>query len=165
MCPKDRVERYGPFYPLCMEHSLIAWVKVQEDHERSVKLASRPPVQAVSLSEEGWVYYLRIGDHIKIGYAKDIVRRMVAYPPNTEFLAAVPGTRRDERNLHTRLKEHRAMGREWYVLRADVLAEVEKAQRSPERLPWDPFSRHTPAVEVPSGVKLRRRSGPQGWRV
>src|SRR5690554_2780796 len=40
----------------------------------------------------GWVYYIRVGDTIKIGFSQDVSQRMRTYPPNAELLAAHPGT-------------------------------------------------------------------------
>ena len=159
LCRNDRTQRYGSTFPFCQGHAIEVWATVQDDHELSTELAERrAKAKPVDLNAAGWVYYLRIGDHIKIGHASDLTRRMAAYPPNTEFLAAVPGTRRDERNLHLRLAEHKAMGREWYMLRADVLAAVETAQRHPERIRGNPFDRAEPTNVNPSGVRLRSRT-------
>lgn len=65
-------------------------------------------------SEPGWVYYARIGELIKIGFTLDLPRRIASYPPNTVLLAAHPGTRELEGQMHKRFAELRARGREWF---------------------------------------------------
>lgn len=63
----------------------------------------------------GWVYYIRVGDTIKIGYAKDVSKRMRAYPPNAELLAAHPGTLRLEKQVQHKFAEYLDRGREWFT--------------------------------------------------
>lgn len=76
---------------------------------------------------DGVVYYVKVGGtHIKIGWASDLTKRMRQYPPNTELLAAHPGTRADEQRLHKRFAVHRSHGREWYPLVPVVLDHVQR---------------------------------------
>lgn len=75
-------------------------------------------------SVTGWIYYVRIGDWIKIGYAADLKQRLRAYPPDAELLASHPGTLADEAALHKRFKPHLAAGREWYPCAPEILEHV-----------------------------------------
>lgn len=73
--------------------------------ERDARLAKAKTVARVNRSETaelGYVYYIRINQHIKIGYAKDVTKRMRLYPPGSELLAVEPGTMRDEKDRHAR---------------------------------------------------------------
>lgn len=74
--------------------------------------------------EPGWVYYIRMGDTIKIGYATDVAKRMRAYPPNAELLAAHPGTELLEKQMHQKFKPHLVRGREWFAPADEVMAHV-----------------------------------------
>lgn len=65
-------------------------------------------------STPGWVYYARIGGLIKIGFTESLAQRIASYPPNTELLAAHPGTPTLEREMHLRFSELRSRGREWF---------------------------------------------------
>lgn len=65
--------------------------------------------------QPGFVYYIRMNDLIKIGYAADITKRMRAYPPNAELLAAHPGTLELEREMHQNFRSHLRRGREWFA--------------------------------------------------
>jgi hypothetical protein len=75
-------------------------------------------------NDPGWVYYIRMGDVIKIGYAIDVTKRMRAYPPSAELLAAHPGTKAVERDMHKRFSEDLARGREWFRESDDLIAHI-----------------------------------------
>lgn len=63
----------------------------------------------------GWIYYLLVGEHIKIGYTKDVKRRLKSYPPGSRLLALHPGTKQLEHDTHTIFVGSRAAGREWFL--------------------------------------------------
>lgn len=65
-------------------------------------------------SQPGFVYYLRIGEYIKIGYAADVTARMRDYPPNAELLAVHPGTPDMEKAMHRQFNAFLQQGREWF---------------------------------------------------
>lgn len=68
----------------------------------------------------GWVYYLKMDDLIKIGYAASVRHRMRAYPPNAELLAVEPGTPKLEKARHSLFHVHLARGREWFHLNPEL---------------------------------------------
>lgn len=72
----------------------------------------------------GWVYYIRMGDVIKIGYAADVAKRMRNYPPSAELLAAHPGTPAVEREMHKRFAADLAQGREWFRESDELVAHI-----------------------------------------
>ncbi len=118
----------------CRTCAMELWHMVQNattDGERAAKLndeyAEHLRFQAVvdqrmdefnatkaAMNQPGHVYYLRVGDLIKIGFSADLARRIKEYPPNTVVLAAHPGTPRTERQMHERFSAHLARGREWF---------------------------------------------------
>lgn len=75
-------------------------------------------------NDPGWVYYIRMGDVIKIGYATDVTKRMRAYPPSAELLAAHPGTPQVERDMHKRFSADLARGREWFQESPELTAHI-----------------------------------------
>jgi hypothetical protein len=80
--------------------------------------------EPASQNEAGWVYYIRMGDLVKIGYALDVAKRMRAYPPTAELLAAHPGTQLVEREMHKRFKADLARGREWFRESPELVAHI-----------------------------------------
>lgn len=85
--------------------------------ERAARLAKWEVTKRVNRTapaEVGYVYYIRINEHIKIGYAKDVTKRMRHYPPGSELLAVEPGTMRDEKDRHAQFKPYLVRGNEWF---------------------------------------------------
>lgn len=76
-------------------------------------------------NQPGFVYYIRMDELIKIGYARDISKRMRAYPPNAQLLAAHPGTEQLEREIHHEFKAFLSRGREWFEPHARLMARIE----------------------------------------
>lgn len=62
--------------------------------------------------EPGYVYYIRFGGMVKIGFSKDPARRLKALP-HEEVLDIRPGSRNDERLAHHLCGEWRVVG-EWF---------------------------------------------------
>ena len=63
----------------------------------------------------GWIYYIHVGDVIKIGFSTDVKRRLRSYPPGTPLLAMHPGTKQLETELHRQFASSRAAAREWFL--------------------------------------------------
>jgi hypothetical protein len=98
----------------------------------------------------GWVYYLRIGDRIKIGVSQDVYRRMRQYPPNAELLAVEPGDYDTELSRHRQFIGSRADGREWFHPTADLLehiAAITAQHGEPSRFAYT-FTKNTNPVTV-----------------
>lgn len=64
------------------------------------------------LDDPGSVYFVRLGDRIKIGFTTDLDSRMKVVP-HEEILAVMPGTMRDERRCHAAFQHLRTVG-EWF---------------------------------------------------
>lgn len=77
-------------------------------------------------NQPGYVYYIRMGDLIKIGYAKDVAQRMRAYPPSAQLLAVHPGTVEVEKQIQRQFSDHLARGREWFRDHEDISAHIAK---------------------------------------
>lgn len=77
--------------------------------------------------QPGWVYYLRVGDRIKIGYSTAPARRLKAYPPDSELLAIHPGTPDLERQLHKQFDHNLVSGREWFTEALDLREHIATA--------------------------------------
>ncbi|MEY9198735.1 hypothetical protein ABIA16_003851 [Sinorhizobium fredii] len=67
--------------------------------------------------QAGFVYFIKSGNYIKIGKAKDVRSRMsgiqTGAPERLECLGIIAGGLRKERELHKLFAEHRANG-EWF---------------------------------------------------
>jgi hypothetical protein len=110
---------------VCRDHALSIWSAVQ--HANNVVPRVTPLTHHGHLIE-GWIYYIRLDDKIKIGWTANLEKRLRSYPPHAEVVAEHPGTRADERDLHRSFKPSRAAGREWYYPTPEVMAHIEQAR-------------------------------------
>jgi hypothetical protein len=79
----------------------------------------RPP-RAVKQPRAGWVYFVRFGERIKVGYTTDPDTRLRAIP-HDEVIGILPGTRDDEAAWHNLLADFHVTG-EWFKADAELLA-------------------------------------------
>lgn len=71
------------------------------------------------------VYAVRLADGIiKIGWSQRMMKRLERYGKGADLLAAFPSSLEHERVIHSRLREYRAHGREYYHPTPEVMAEV-----------------------------------------
>ncbi len=72
-----------------------------------------------------FVYFLRCGDWVKIGFSTDPTRRVreitTKVPYEITTLLTVPGTMQDEKRLHRALERFRING-EWFAYRSEIAA-------------------------------------------
>lgn len=96
---------------------------------------------------------------VKIGSTENLKARMrslrTASPEPLEVLAVVPGGLSEERALHDRFAEHRAVG-EWFHPRRELLAFVEKLTRDP-RIDHPALRRRTARTTMRSREAQRER--------
>lgn len=140
-CEKTRpgdASDYGEV-PLCIAHVYETWRLARDLAERT---QNQVPALTVTdwrtketstvekpTSKVGWVYYLRVDGHIKVGYASNLRNRLKAYPPTSEFLYAHRGTKATEKVAHSMLYLWLAQGREWFEDRPEVLEYVAAQER------------------------------------
>lgn len=67
----------------------------------------------------GYVYFLKMGDKVKIGFTRRLYDRLLslrtASPEEVEVLKVIPGTEQTERYFHHHFMPHRLKG-EWFRL-------------------------------------------------
>ena len=98
------------------------------------------------------VYYVRVGEYIKIGFTGNLRERMKAYMTGT-LLACEPGGRSTERLRLQQFQSHRAPhGQEWFLPSAALAAHIEEVRATH---PQPDISRRRPV-----GVELRKSGAP-----
>lgn len=117
--------------PMCFQHSAVvvqmmlpalvregrfveAIADLREELEKRRKREEAEEQAAFMAREDGDIYFVRIGDLIKVGWTRDLWSRLKSYGASAELLVSYPATRQDETNLHRQLTPARAKGREWY---------------------------------------------------
>lgn len=116
----------------CQQWSKRFSEKLQREHGTTRKLA---PNAIEETREEpfhgnGSIYFLWVGDAIKIGFSKDPVIRLSQLRPGLsdkpKMIVCFPGTMRDEKRLHRRLKAQKLRG-EWFRANPTVIAVMQYA--------------------------------------
>jgi hypothetical protein len=115
-------------------HVMIMGIFERQTTEQAVRFSesrgARERYEAVKADirqdRDGFVYYLMVGERLKIGYSVDVKQRMRAYPPGSELLAVEPGDRELETQRHRQFAGSRTDGREWFRPTPDILELVEE---------------------------------------
>lgn len=76
------------------------------------------------------IYYVQVGDLLKIGYSTNLRQRLKDYPPNRRLLATEPGGEDMEAQRLAEFSEYRSHGREWFAPGARLLEHVNRLRRS-----------------------------------
>jgi hypothetical protein len=101
-------------------------VAILADLKKEMERESEQRMRAPKV--RGYVYFIGGGDWIKIGFAKNVSRRLEALRTTCPFpltvLASLPGTAKRERELQNRFAAYRLSG-EWFRFDGDLKAFVE----------------------------------------
>ncbi len=128
--------------PLCDRHILTVYRKVAERMGMLIAGRTRDPdwVEDGPIPESyyqprpinyrpiypahplGSVYYVRLGNMVKIGFTTDMTTRMQTIP-HEEILHVRPGTMHDERVEHRRWAHLRRTG-EWFLAETELLDHI-----------------------------------------
>lgn len=114
--------RGGRIMPYLVRKAMADEVQREQDQMEAER------ARAEFMTKPGIIYYLQVGDLVKIGYSSDLPRRMKQYPPHAILLAQHPGTRETERDMHQKLATKLAKGREWFRVCSEVEAHIENVK-------------------------------------
>jgi hypothetical protein len=114
--------------PLCVEHVRLtfAFYLVRAQDELSANepqpdsIEPRERIRVPILDKDGFVYFVRFGERVKIGWSSNTDARLRNIP-HDEVLAIIPGTMRHERQCHAAFAHLRITG-EWFEAAPDLLA-------------------------------------------
>ena len=135
-CDRGSV-RDAPF-PICVKHAaeIYGFIRDQTQAEDSVMdamanvLQHRDCLSPASREPSGRevVYYLQVGEMIKIGTTKNLGHRLQSYPPNRRLLATEPGSYELEQR---RIKEFSmySISGEWFHLNDAMIRHAAKLRR------------------------------------
>lgn len=113
---------------------------------RKEEFDSEQEVRARRMAEQSLVYYVRIGDHIKIGYTINMLARLSSLRiDEPALLATEPGGRELERQRHNQFKAERVSKREDFHTSPRLLEHIDQvvAEHGPPvvttyRSGWEP---------------------------
>jgi hypothetical protein len=83
------------------------------------------------------VYYVKIGELLKIGYTSNMRLRMLRYPPNRWVMATEDGDSLLEQKRHRQFADLRTHGNEWYRLDEPLLTHINDLRRASGAPPVD----------------------------
>lgn len=125
-------------FPICFRHAaqiyrfLRGAIDGASQSDNSLEIISdmfeerNKRVLAEAALQQGLVYYVQIGEHVKIGFTTNLRGRLAQYPPNRRLLATEPGFEDVERQRHAEFSQYRYMGREWFEPGPDLLAHINR---------------------------------------
>lgn len=76
------------------------------------------------------VYYVRVGEYIKIGSTSDLDARMQTYPPGSQLLAVEAGGLGLERQRQRQFAHLLAARKEWFTPGDALMAHISELSRS-----------------------------------
>jgi hypothetical protein len=90
--------------------------------EQPAREISRP---VVAIGRPGYVYFMRMGDSVKIGFSTDVGKRLkaiqTACPMPAKVIKIIPGSDQTERYFHHHFAAYRQSG-EWFQLDGELAA-------------------------------------------
>jgi len=91
---------------------------------QEVRRARKGKAGREAIATGGFVYFLRFGDRLKIGYSRTPLARtnylLTVVPGKLDTCLIVAGSRQDEKRLHQRFNAYRQNG-EWFVASKPIL--------------------------------------------
>lgn len=118
-----------------MEKLYQAYLDEEHGKHEVQTLVTEDPEDTLRRYNPGHIYYLLVGDLIKIGYTADLEQRMKNYPPNSQLLAGHPGTIKTERQMHSKFFNHLAKGREWFAVHEELISHIEESRSRFKKYP------------------------------
>lgn len=128
---------------LCYEHAFQVYLNMHSRVTGQMKTyfdalaraengepATNDPERHKAYAEQSQVYYIRMGDYIKIGYTQNLKERLNGLRVDAaDVLATEPGSRAKERERHLQFADIRIGRRENFERTADLLTHIAKVRR------------------------------------
>jgi hypothetical protein len=124
-------------FPICAQHAIELYRRMHEmvtavqGKHREYPQLHDAVVQAVKDEADATpyvVYYVRVGDRIKIGRTMQLRQRLANYPPGSELLAVESGKSNLEARRISQFHHLLADRKEWFHPGADLLAHIARLQ-------------------------------------
>lgn len=102
-------------FPICAKHAIKLYRRMR-DLIDAAPIADKRAIQnrPHQATYRDVVYYVQIGDVIKIGYTANFWQRMVSYPPHKRVLATEDGNHTLELKRHRQFAPFLQYGQEWF---------------------------------------------------
>lgn len=138
-CPTPPHPEVSGTLPLCLDHAKTVAREVTERRRRTPTLRAtadgsrtmqeRREALSTAQAAQAQVYYVRTGDHVKIGFTGNMVQRLSQLRLNRDaVLATEPGGRELERQRHHEFSAERIGRREDFNPSRRLLAHIERVR-------------------------------------
>jgi hypothetical protein len=124
-------------FPICPKHAIAVYMRVAEIRQDALSGGQRLgfieqslepkalDLKDVARSErQQTIYYVRVGDLIKIGWTTDLRTRLRAYGPARQLLATETGGSGLEAQRHREFNHLLVAGKEWFRPGSDLLEHI-----------------------------------------
>jgi hypothetical protein len=95
------------------------WDSAVRDYVSDLHKTFKPPRSVTKQPRQGYVYFIQLGDRVKIGFTENPKQRFRDLP-HEKIIGIVKGTRADEKGWHVMLADYRVVG-EWFVADPELL--------------------------------------------
>jgi hypothetical protein len=110
------------------ELSMVERIKIINQRPDAPNRAPVTTWDEPQTTRDGWIYYVRQGELIKIGYTSNLAKRLKSYAPTGVLLAVHPGTRATEKEMHQKFAASLDQGREWFRPRPELMRHIEETR-------------------------------------
>lgn len=126
-------------FPICGMHARQLYRRVGEMATGALvdpstgllrALMTHPPQERRKRCHDPIVYYVQVGEHIKIGFTTNLKTRMNSYPPSRRLLATEPGGLSQEHLRHRQFGAHLALGNEWFRPAPELIEHINELRRA-----------------------------------
>lgn len=129
-------------FPICITHAadVMRYINSHLPDEPAAALAAdpEPKVEDEDLAQvpitprgEEVVYYILVGDHIKIGYSTNLIERVRFYPPDAILLATEPGDKKLEKRRLFQFRTTLAYAYEWFRPSVQLVRHINTLRAAP----------------------------------
>jgi hypothetical protein len=127
ICARHAIEAYRHVNATIATNALNSALRINGVTNKHLGPSRGEFTKLTSAVMNGWpsvVYYARIGEHIKIGWTKQLHHRMRWYPPCARLLAVEQGDATTERERHQRFVHLRVARAEWFSPGDDLMEHI-----------------------------------------
>lgn len=127
-------------FPICAKHATKVFVEMRERYQEFTSDRDRMVIDGwedverarakESAKGDPIVYYVLVGDLLKIGMSRNVRQRMTQYPPNRKLLATERGDASLEKRRHREFANLLTGGNEWFRFEGALVEHVKALRAS-----------------------------------
>lgn len=120
-------------FPICPKHAAKIFMHLRDKvngatwTDKVDAVLAAQPTRKRAPARVGTIYYVRMGDLIKIGYTGNLTQRMRAYVGG-DLVAKERGTLTTEAQRHKQFAAHLARGHEWFHAAPELMEHIGSLQ-------------------------------------